>query len=115
MQVDTGELYDVVNTRATSGVSVQALRTLWDKKPNHNSAPGNNQRVQLQTEPPAVHPPALPLKSKSRKLTGAVSVDTTSLAQVGLELTYVPYNIQREHVHDPTGTVVPLQTTRLAS
>ncbi|KAM8762324.1 SH2 domain-containing protein 7 [Acanthopagrus schlegelii] len=81
-EVDTGELYDVVNTRATSGVSVQALRTLWDKKPNHNSSPGNNQRVQLQTEPPAVHAPALPLKSKSRKLTGAVSVDTTSLAQV---------------------------------
>lgn len=86
LQVDTGELYDVVNTRGTSGVSVQALRTLWDKKHDPNSDPGNNQRIQQQTEPPAAHAPALPLKSKSRKLTGAVSIDTVSLSQVGLEM-----------------------------
>ncbi|XP_039651155.1 SH2 domain-containing protein 7 [Perca fluviatilis] len=83
-EVNTGELYDVVNYNAKqkSGVSVQALRTLWDQKDDHHSAPGNNQRIQQQNDSPAAQPPALPAKSKSRKLTGAVSVDAVSLSQV---------------------------------
>ncbi|TDH17478.1 hypothetical protein EPR50_G00008760 [Perca flavescens] len=83
-EVNTGELYDVVNYNAKqkSGVSVQALRTLWDQKPDHHSAPGNNQTIKQQNDSPAAQPPALPAKSKSRKLTGAVSVDAMSLSQV---------------------------------
>ncbi|KAA8579329.1 hypothetical protein FQN60_010669 [Etheostoma spectabile] len=83
-RVDTGELYDVVNFNAKQkpGVSVQALRTLWDQKQDHHSDPGHNQRIQQQNGPPAAQPPALPDKSKNRKLTGAVSVDTLSLSQV---------------------------------
>ncbi|XP_076594464.1 uncharacterized protein sh2d7 [Chaetodon auriga] len=82
-EVNTGELYDVVNykTKEKPGVSVQALRTLWDQKKHHHSNPDNNQRIQQQSEAPAAQPPALPPKSKSRKLTGAVSVDTVSLSQ----------------------------------
>ncbi|XP_039992191.1 SH2 domain-containing protein 7 [Xiphias gladius] len=80
---NTGELYDVVNynPRRKSGVSVQALRTLWDQKNDHHSNPGNNQRTQQHNTPPTVQPPALPPKSKSRKLTGTVSVDAMSLSQ----------------------------------
>ncbi|KAK5874468.1 hypothetical protein PBY51_019410 [Eleginops maclovinus] len=71
-EVSTGELYDVVNyTKGKSGVSVQALRTLWDQK----------QRIQQQNDPRANHPPAMPLKPKNRKLTGVVSVDTVTLSQ----------------------------------
>uniref|UniRef100_A0A8C9Y3F0 SH2 domain-containing protein n=1 Tax=Sander lucioperca TaxID=283035 RepID=A0A8C9Y3F0_SANLU len=73
-EVRRGELYDVVNynPKQKPGVSVQALRTLWDQKHNHHSNPGNNQRIQQQNDSPAAQPPALPAKSKSRKLTGAV-------------------------------------------
>lgn len=83
-QVNTGELYDVVNykTKEKPGVSVQALRTLWDQKPDHRGNPGNNLRIRQQSEALTAQPPALPPKSKSRKLTGAVSVDTMSLSQV---------------------------------
>ncbi|XP_034744987.1 SH2 domain-containing protein 7 [Etheostoma cragini] len=83
-EVNTGELYDVVNfkDKQKPGVSVQALRTLWDQKHDRHSDPGNNQRIQKQSEPPAAPPPALPAKSQNRKLTGAVSVDTMSLSQV---------------------------------
>ncbi|XP_040902283.1 SH2 domain-containing protein 7 [Toxotes jaculatrix] len=80
---NAGELYDVVNCKSNgkSGVSVQALRTLWDQKKDHHSDPGNNQRLRQENDPPAVQPPALPPKSKSRKLTGTVSVDAMSLSQ----------------------------------
>ncbi|XP_074514399.1 uncharacterized protein sh2d7 [Sebastes fasciatus] len=82
-EVNEGELYDVVNYKARGmpGVSVQALRTLWDHKHDRHSDPGTNQRIQQHNDGPAVQLPALPLKSKSRKLTGAASVDTTSLSQ----------------------------------
>ncbi|XP_042272979.1 SH2 domain-containing protein 7 [Thunnus maccoyii] len=81
-QVNTGELYDVVNynDKEKSGVSVQALRNLWDKKNDH-SDPINNQRIHQQIDPLTGQPPALPPKSKSRKLTGTVSVDAMSLSQ----------------------------------
>lgn len=69
------------NTKGKSGVSVHALRTLWDQKNDHHSDPANNQRIQ-QNDPPTLQPPALPPKSKSRKLTGVMSVDTVSLSQV---------------------------------
>ncbi|XP_029281074.1 SH2 domain-containing protein 7 [Cottoperca gobio] len=80
---NTGELYDVVNynNKAKSGVSVHALRILWDQKHDHHSGPVNNQRIQQRNVPPTVQPPALPLKPKSRKLMGVVSVDTVSFSQ----------------------------------
>ncbi|XP_023264534.1 SH2 domain-containing protein 7-like [Seriola lalandi dorsalis] len=80
---NTGELYDVVNynTKGKSGVSVQALRNLWDQKKDHHSNPGKNQRIQQQNDASTVQPPSLPPKSKSRKLTGTVSVDAMSLSQ----------------------------------
>ncbi|KAM7405654.1 hypothetical protein PAMP_000088 [Pampus punctatissimus] len=82
-EVNTGELYDVVNynVKGKSGVSVQALRSLWDQKDDHHSDSGSNQRIQQQNEPPAAQPPALPPKSKSRKLTVTVSVDAMSVSQ----------------------------------
>ncbi|XP_053170984.1 SH2 domain-containing protein 7-like [Scomber japonicus] len=82
-EVNTGELYDVVNyrTKGKSGVSVQALRTLWDQKNEHHSDHHNNQRIQQQNDPLTGQPPALPPKSKSRKLTGTVSVDAMSHSQ----------------------------------
>ncbi|XP_029937453.1 SH2 domain-containing protein 7-like [Myripristis murdjan] len=85
---NTGELYDVVNygAREKSGVSVQALLTLWDKRSNCNSHQrsdcGNKQRIQEQNECPVAQPPALPPKSKAKKLTGTVSVGTIPLLQV---------------------------------
>ncbi|KAK9542208.1 hypothetical protein VZT92_000088 [Zoarces viviparus] len=81
VEVDAGELYDVVNhnSKEKPTLSVQALRTLWDQKHDPHSNPGNNQRIQRHHEAP--HQPALPLKYKSRKLTGTVSVDTMSLSQ----------------------------------
>ncbi|GLD72150.1 SH2 domain-containing protein 7-like protein [Lates japonicus] len=81
---DTGELYDVVNynPKHKPGVSVQALRSLWDQKNDHHNDPRNNQRIQQQNGPGTVQPPAVPPKSKSRKLTGTVSVDAMSLSQV---------------------------------
>ncbi|XP_018548218.1 SH2 domain-containing protein 7-like [Lates calcarifer] len=80
---DTGELYDVVNynPKHKPGVSVQALRSLWDQKNDHHNDPRNNQRTQQQNGPGTVQPPAVPPKSKSRKLTGTVSVDAMSLSQ----------------------------------
>ncbi|XP_071345814.1 SH2 domain-containing protein 7 [Trachinotus anak] len=82
---NTGELYDVVNYNSRGkgkpGVSVQALRKLWDQKKDHQSDPDRNHRIQLQNEASTVQPPALPPKSKSRKLTGTVSVDAMSLSQ----------------------------------
>ncbi|XP_034437262.1 bromodomain-containing protein DDB_G0278469-like [Hippoglossus hippoglossus] len=79
-----GELYDVVNYKTkenTSGLSVQALRILWDQKSPHHSATNRKQRAQQQHEAVTVQPPALPTKSKSRQLTETVT-DTTSLSQV---------------------------------
>lgn len=81
-QVDAGDLYDVVNyqTKKQSGVSVQALRTLWDQK---TDPPGDPDKNQQQTDPPTLPPPALPPKSsKNRKLTGVVSADSATLSQV---------------------------------
>lgn len=82
-EVNTEELYDTVNysSKKTSGVSVQALRTLWDKKNDEHSDSDHRPKVQQQNDPLAAQPPALPLKTKGRKLTGAVSVDTVTLAQ----------------------------------
>ncbi|XP_074523421.1 uncharacterized protein sh2d7 [Halichoeres trimaculatus] len=79
----SAELYDVVNfdTKGRSGVSVQALRTLWDQKKDQHSQTSENHRPQQQNEPSTAPPPTLPPKSKNRRLTGAVSVDTTSLSQ----------------------------------
>lgn len=84
--MNTGELYDVVS------YSVHALRTLWDQKNDRAAECGNNRRTQQLSEAPPTHlpalppparaAPALPPKSKSRKLTGAVSIDTVSLSQV---------------------------------
>ncbi|XP_031704644.1 uncharacterized protein LOC116384279 [Anarrhichthys ocellatus] len=83
LEVDTGELYDVVNynSKMKPSLSVQALRTLWDQKHDPHSDPGKNRRIQRQNDAPTLHQPALPLKSKGRKLTGTVSVDTMSLSQ----------------------------------
>ncbi|KAM9367044.1 uncharacterized protein sh2d7 [Symphorus nematophorus] len=80
---NTGELYDVVNynSRGKSGVSVQALRTLWDQRNNQHSDPGSKHRPQQHNEAPAAPPPALPPKSKNRKLTETVSVDSMPPAQ----------------------------------
>ncbi|XP_028256847.1 SH2 domain-containing protein 7 [Parambassis ranga] len=82
-QVDSDELYDVVNykVKEKSLVSVQALRSLWDQKQDdHQSGAGNQQRGQQQSDSPTAPPPALPPKSKTRKLTGTVSVDAMSLS-----------------------------------
>nr|XP_057934011.1 hematopoietic SH2 domain-containing protein [Doryrhamphus excisus] len=79
-EANTSELYDVVNfsSKGKSGVSVQALRSRWDR--NNADMTGNNQRIQQHTG--GVHgivqPPALPPKSQNRKLTGTVSVDAIS-------------------------------------
>ncbi|XP_026175491.1 SH2 domain-containing protein 7 [Mastacembelus armatus] len=79
-EVNTGELYDVVNynTKTKSGVSVQALRSLWDQRQDHRS-----DSVQQQNDLHAAQPPALPPKTDTtnRKLMGTVSVDTVTLSQ----------------------------------
>ncbi|XP_037341307.2 hematopoietic SH2 domain-containing protein homolog isoform X2 [Pungitius pungitius] len=69
---DTDELYDVVNysAKGAPGLSVRALRTLWDNKHDPH---GNHGAVQ-QSDAPAVDPPALPSKLNSRKLTGTMSL-----------------------------------------
>ena len=72
----------MVNPKGNSGVSVQALRNIWDHKIDHQREPGNNQRIQHQNESPRTQPLVLPLKSRNRKLTGTVSVDAASLSQV---------------------------------
>ncbi|TNN35286.1 SH2 domain-containing protein 7 [Liparis tanakae] len=68
-QVSTGELYDVVELRppGRSGLSVQALRTLWDQ--NHGPPPGETRRVRP------------PPESRSRKLTGTLSLTQFNTAQ----------------------------------
>ncbi|XP_068584831.1 uncharacterized protein sh2d7 [Cebidichthys violaceus] len=84
LEVNTEELYDVVNYngKGNAGLSVQVLRTLWDQKHDpHSSDPGKNHRTRRQNDAPTVLLPALPLKSKSRKLTGTVSADTASVSQ----------------------------------
>ncbi|KAM9826351.1 uncharacterized protein sh2d7 isoform 1-T1 [Syngnathus typhle] len=80
---NAGELYDVVNynNKGESAVSVQALRSLWD--PNEKSAAENNQKIQERTGGVCTifQPPALPPKSRNKKLTATVSVDSISLSQ----------------------------------
>ncbi|XP_056135391.1 SH2 domain-containing protein 7-like [Lampris incognitus] len=74
-QNSVSDLYDVVKLEAkeeVAGVSVQALRTIWDQKSDQTSERTKNQKVH--------HPPALP--PKTRKLTGSVSVGATSPSQV---------------------------------
>ncbi|XP_030017604.1 hematopoietic SH2 domain-containing protein homolog [Sphaeramia orbicularis] len=80
---DSSDLYDVVNYEAKgkSGVSVQALRTLWDQRGDQQSELTTNQKLQQPSVCGAVQPPALPLKAKSRRLTGTVSVDAMTLTQ----------------------------------
>ncbi|MEQ2248771.1 hypothetical protein ILYODFUR_022461 [Ilyodon furcidens] len=75
---DADDLYDVVNAKKSPGVSVQALRILWDQV-----EPGKKQQIQQrQKEPPPALLPSLPPKFRSRKLTGTVSVDEMSLSPV---------------------------------
>lgn len=84
-QENSAEVYDVVNYTSTvkSRVSVQALRTLWDKKTTaDHSNQGKTQKFQQQSDTTTAQPPTLPPKSKNRKLTGTVSVDAMSLSQV---------------------------------
>lgn len=85
-QVESDELYDVVSSKSKrdSGVSVQALRILWDQKNSPQTGPGNNQRTQ-QNKDPKAQPPTLPPKTKNRKLTGTVSVDAMSQVRQELE------------------------------
>ncbi|XP_054876986.1 SH2 domain-containing protein 7-like [Poeciliopsis prolifica] len=76
-QDDADDLYDVVNAKKTSGVSVQALRSIWDQV-----EPDKKQKVQQhQSESHPAPAPSLPPKSRNRKLTGTVSVDASSLSQ----------------------------------
>lgn len=83
-------------------VSVQALRSLWDQKHgDHESGAGNQERGQQQSNSPTAPPPALPPKSKTRKLTGTVSVDAMSPSPpVTLELT-VQCNDQLVYIAAP--------------
>ncbi|XP_041846160.1 SH2 domain-containing protein 7 [Melanotaenia boesemani] len=76
---DNDELYDVIHAKERPGVSVHALRSMWDHKDDHQ--PGKNQRIKHHDESPSMHPPVLPFKSKNRKLTGTVSVDAASLSK----------------------------------
>uniref|UniRef100_A0A3B5KNG6 SH2 domain-containing protein n=1 Tax=Xiphophorus couchianus TaxID=32473 RepID=A0A3B5KNG6_9TELE len=79
---DADDLYDVVNAKKSSGVSVQALRSIWDQV-----EPDKKKKVQQrQNESPPAPAPSLPPKSRNRKLTGTVSVDASSLSQVGWKL-----------------------------
>nr|XP_020512564.1 SH2 domain-containing protein 7-like [Labrus bergylta] len=82
-EVNSAELYDVVklDTREKFGLSVQALRTLWDQKNARLSPPVSNHRTEPLNDPSTAQPPTLPPKSKNRKLTGAWSVDSTSHSQ----------------------------------
>ncbi|XP_013884526.1 SH2 domain-containing protein 7 [Austrofundulus limnaeus] len=83
-QEDT-DLYDVVNAKTTSGVSVQALRTLWDQRKDDVADSGKKQQIQqqqLRNGPLPAPVPALPPKFKNRKLTGTVSVDAAPPSQV---------------------------------
>lgn len=64
-----------------SGVSVLALRSLWDQKHGRPIEPATKPQSQQLNEP-LLPPPALPPKCKNRKLTGAVSIDAVALTQV---------------------------------
>ncbi|XP_014831608.1 PREDICTED: SH2 domain-containing protein 7-like [Poecilia mexicana] len=76
-QDDADDLYDVVNAKKSSGVSVQALRSIWDQV-----EPDKKKKVQqCQNESPPALAPSLPPKSRNRKLTRTVSVDASSLSQ----------------------------------
>ncbi|XP_077374542.1 uncharacterized protein sh2d7 [Festucalex cinctus] len=83
-EANTGELYDVVtyNSKGESRVSVHALQSLWDS--NIKSGAGNNQRIQEPTGGvhATVRPPALPPKSRNKKLTATLSVDSMSLSEI---------------------------------
>uniref|UniRef100_A0A7N6AP11 SH2 domain-containing protein n=1 Tax=Anabas testudineus TaxID=64144 RepID=A0A7N6AP11_ANATE len=111
-EVRKGELYDVVNynTKGKVGVSVQALRSLWDQKNSDNSSPVNNQRIQQQHDSSPVSPPSLPLKNqgRNRKLVGTVSVDTTSLQSKSKSLPQLDNNMVEEeysnHLSSPSFT-----------
>ena len=90
-QSKPSELYDVVGseTQEKSGVSVQVLKTLWNQMSDKICGQNNDGKI-IQKPPrknifPNVHPPALPSKIKTRKLTGIVSVDPVSLSQVKLQ------------------------------
>lgn len=64
-----------------SGLSVLALRNLWDRGHGRPIQPRQEaQRQQVEELP--VPPPALPPNRKDRKLMGAVSMDTVVLTQV---------------------------------
>ncbi|XP_058485996.1 uncharacterized protein sh2d7 [Solea solea] len=82
-QESTGELYDVVNytSKGKSGVSVQALRALWDQKKHHQSDSGHHHSTQQLNSSAVAQFPALLPKSNSRKLTGTVSMGAVSLTQ----------------------------------
>lgn len=78
-QVSGGELYDVVASQK-SGVSVLALRKLWDERQGHPVEPAKKLPAQQLND--SLPPPALPPKCKNRKLAGAVSIDTVPPTQV---------------------------------
>ncbi|KAG7482234.1 hypothetical protein JOB18_016504 [Solea senegalensis] len=82
-QESTGELYDVVNytSKGKSGVSVQALRALWDQKKHHQRDSGHHHSTQQPNSSSVAQLPALLLKSNNRKLTGTVSMGAVSLTQ----------------------------------
>lgn len=78
------EVYDVVNykDKYKSGVSVQALRSLWDQKGPVGSEVAARPKGLQHKERDTEQVPALPSKSFNRKLTGSVSVDNMELSQV---------------------------------
>ena len=90
-QSKPSELYDVVRfeTQEKSGVSVQVLKTLWNQMSDKICGQNNDgkiiQKPLQQNIFPDMQPPALPSKTKTRKLTGTVSVDPVSLSQVKLQ------------------------------
>lgn len=79
-QVNGSDMYDVVNS-GNSGVSVLALRNLWDQK-HGLSCQERDKRPPTQHLNDLHPPPVLPPKCENRKLTGAVSIDTVFLARV---------------------------------
>ncbi|XP_029947985.1 SH2 domain-containing protein 7 [Salarias fasciatus] len=71
-QTEADELYDVVSHRK-SGVSVRALRAVWDQEDLRR-----DHRTQRQEVAPAAPPPGLPPKSRARRLMGTVSAGAAS-------------------------------------
>lgn len=63
-----------------SGVSVLALRNLWDQKHGPSDEPDKKPPTEQTND--LLLPPALPPKRENRKLTGAVSLDMVFLARV---------------------------------